>query len=154
MRQPEVSVFQLYSFCLFNHFFKAGVHVTNGILWAVWSKTNTQVEKLNLGRKSIFSLLCVSCCHYHVLLMAADQLCMWVSGSRWSLCLTAILFLWFHTFRSRNVRGLRAMWNKGRPLPFAKKWNPFNNDIPWTTYMSHPLLWQKGKQNNYKYLLF
>jgi len=44
------------------------------------------------------------------------------------------------------------MWNKGKPLPFAKKWNPFNNDIPWTTYMSHPLLWRKGKRNKSKYL--
>jgi hypothetical protein len=43
------------------------------------------------------------------------------------------------------------MWNKGKPLTFAKKWNPFNNDVPWTTYMSHPLLWRKGKQNKLKH---
>jgi hypothetical protein len=37
------------------------------------------------------------------------------------------------------------MWNNGQPLTFRMKWNPFNNDIPWTTYTSHPLLWRKGK---------
>ncbi|XP_069683382.1 tumor protein p63-regulated gene 1-like protein isoform X2 [Periplaneta americana] len=44
---------------------------------------------------------------------------------------------------ARNMRGLRAMWNNGEPLAFRKKWNPFNNEIPWTTYTSHPLLWRK-----------
>uniref|UniRef100_A0A1B6CE73 HSac2 domain-containing protein n=2 Tax=Clastoptera arizonana TaxID=38151 RepID=A0A1B6CE73_9HEMI len=45
--------------------------------------------------------------------------------------------------RSRNMRGVRAMWNQGEPLNFTKKWNPFSNDIPWNTYTSHPLLWHK-----------
>ncbi|GFG34253.1 hypothetical protein Cfor_10694 [Coptotermes formosanus] len=58
-------------------------------------------------------------------------------------CASAFDFVSFEP-RSRNVRGLRAMWNKGKPLPFTKKWNPFSNDIPWTTYMSHPLSWRKG----------
>ncbi|XP_021932849.1 tumor protein p63-regulated gene 1-like protein isoform X2 [Zootermopsis nevadensis] len=49
---------------------------------------------------------------------------------------------------SRNIRGLRAMWNNGEPLTFIKKWNPFNNDIPWTTYTSHPLLWRKDSTNS------
>lgn len=44
---------------------------------------------------------------------------------------------------SRNVRGVRAMWNQGEPLPITKKWNPFSNNIPWNTYTSHPLLWHK-----------
>uniref|UniRef100_A0A1B6CGL3 HSac2 domain-containing protein n=1 Tax=Clastoptera arizonana TaxID=38151 RepID=A0A1B6CGL3_9HEMI len=44
---------------------------------------------------------------------------------------------------SRNMRGVRAMWNQGEPLNFTKKWNPFSNDIPWNTYTSHPLLWHK-----------
>lgn len=44
---------------------------------------------------------------------------------------------------SRNMRGVRAMWNQGEPLPLTKKWNPFTNDIPWNTYTSHPLLWHK-----------
>ncbi|GLG99628.1 Tumor protein p63-regulated gene 1-like protein [Gryllus bimaculatus] len=47
--------------------------------------------------------------------------------------------------RSRNMRGLRAMWNRGEPLAFSKKWNPFNNEIPWTTFSSHPLFWHKDK---------
>ncbi|XP_059470694.1 tumor protein p63-regulated gene 1-like protein isoform X2 [Neocloeon triangulifer] len=44
----------------------------------------------------------------------------------------------------RNVRGVRAMWNKGEPLPFTKRWNPFTNEVPLCTYTSHPLLWHKG----------
>ncbi|XP_049862681.1 tumor protein p63-regulated gene 1-like protein isoform X1 [Schistocerca gregaria] len=50
--------------------------------------------------------------------------------------------------RSRNVRGLRAMWNRGEPLTFTKRWNPFNSDIPFTTYTSHPLLWHKDGDSN------
>ncbi|XP_059470685.1 tumor protein p63-regulated gene 1-like protein isoform X1 [Neocloeon triangulifer] len=46
--------------------------------------------------------------------------------------------------RPRNVRGVRAMWNKGEPLPFTKRWNPFTNEVPLCTYTSHPLLWHKG----------
>ncbi|XP_049862682.1 tumor protein p63-regulated gene 1-like protein isoform X2 [Schistocerca gregaria] len=49
---------------------------------------------------------------------------------------------------SRNVRGLRAMWNRGEPLTFTKRWNPFNSDIPFTTYTSHPLLWHKDGDSN------
>uniref|UniRef100_A0A1B6LVL9 HSac2 domain-containing protein n=1 Tax=Graphocephala atropunctata TaxID=36148 RepID=A0A1B6LVL9_9HEMI len=45
--------------------------------------------------------------------------------------------------RSRNMRGVRTMWNHGQPLAFSKKWNPFSSDIPWLTYTSHPLLWHK-----------
>jgi len=44
---------------------------------------------------------------------------------------------------SRNMRGLRTMWNHGQPLTFTKKWNPFNSDIPFTTFTSHPLLGHK-----------
>lgn len=47
--------------------------------------------------------------------------------------------------RSRNISGIRLMWGKGLPLPFLKKWNPFEKDIPFTTFASHPLLWHKGK---------
>jgi hypothetical protein len=36
------------------------------------------------------------------------------------------------------------MWNRGEPLSFTKRWNPFTNEIPFTTYTSHPLLWHKG----------
>ncbi|XP_034248802.1 tumor protein p63-regulated gene 1-like protein isoform X2 [Thrips palmi] len=43
----------------------------------------------------------------------------------------------------RNMQGLRVMWNNGEPITFSKKWNPFNNDIPYLTFASHPLLWHK-----------
>lgn len=43
----------------------------------------------------------------------------------------------------RNMQGLRVMWNNGEPMTFSKKWNPFNNDIPYLTFASHPLLWHK-----------
>ncbi|KAJ9589558.1 hypothetical protein L9F63_017246 [Diploptera punctata] len=72
---------------------------------------------------------------------------------RWSrnnpdkeFCTSAFDFISFEP-RSRNVRGLRAMWNNGEPLAFKKKWNPFNSDIPFTTYTSHPLLWRKEATN-------
>ncbi|XP_017778727.1 PREDICTED: tumor protein p63-regulated gene 1-like protein [Nicrophorus vespilloides] len=44
----------------------------------------------------------------------------------------------FHP-RDRNMRGARMMWNKGKPLGFSEKWNPFNNTIPFCTLSSHPL---------------
>lgn len=47
--------------------------------------------------------------------------------------------------RKRHMSGVRLMWNRGNPLPLAKKWNPFAKDIPWLTYASHPLFWYKGK---------
>ncbi|PSN44647.1 hypothetical protein C0J52_07725 [Blattella germanica] len=61
-------------------------------------------------------------------------------------CASAFDFISFEP-RSRNVRGLRAMWNNGEPLGFRKKWNPFNKDIPFTTYTSHPLLRRKESCN-------
>ncbi|XP_065168250.1 tumor protein p63-regulated gene 1-like protein isoform X2 [Atheta coriaria] len=39
----------------------------------------------------------------------------------------------------RNARGVRLMWNRGEPLKFAVKWNPFNDDAPIFTLTSHPL---------------
>ncbi|XP_046468638.1 tumor protein p63-regulated gene 1-like protein isoform X3 [Neodiprion pinetum] len=44
----------------------------------------------------------------------------------------------------RNMVGLQLMWNKGKPLPLEKKWNPFVKNIPWLTFASHPLFWHKG----------
>ncbi|XP_022199302.1 tumor protein p63-regulated gene 1-like protein [Nilaparvata lugens] len=44
--------------------------------------------------------------------------------------------------RSRNINGVRAMWNNGQPLSAVKKWNPFTK-IPWTTFTSHPLSYHK-----------
>lgn len=43
-------------------------------------------------------------------------------------------------FRSRNRLGIRMMWNHGNEIPFATKWNPFSNDVPWLTFMSHPFV--------------
>ncbi|XP_012530453.1 tumor protein p63-regulated gene 1-like protein isoform X2 [Monomorium pharaonis] len=43
----------------------------------------------------------------------------------------------------RHMLGIRLMWNRGQPLSFIKKWNPFTRDIPWLTYASHPLFWYK-----------
>lgn len=46
--------------------------------------------------------------------------------------------------RKRNMTGVRIMWNKGKPLSFDKKWNPFAKRIPWITFANHPLYWHKG----------
>ncbi|XP_012269415.2 tumor protein p63-regulated gene 1-like protein isoform X2 [Athalia rosae] len=48
---------------------------------------------------------------------------------------------------SRNMVGLQLMWNKGKPLPLEKKWNPFARNIPWMTFASHPLFWHKGTES-------
>ncbi|KDR12422.1 tumor protein p63-regulated gene 1-like protein isoform X1 [Zootermopsis nevadensis] len=69
------------------------------------------------------------------------------SNTEKDFCSSAFDYISFEP-RSRNIRGLRAMWNNGEPLTFIKKWNPFNNDIPWTTYTSHPLLWRKDSTNS------
>lgn len=37
------------------------------------------------------------------------------------------------------------MWNRGEPLKFSIKWNPFTSNIPWATFTSHPLLWHKSE---------
>ncbi|XP_034248801.1 tumor protein p63-regulated gene 1-like protein isoform X1 [Thrips palmi] len=58
------------------------------------------------------------------------------------LCHTALDVSQFEP-RPRNMQGLRVMWNNGEPITFSKKWNPFNNDIPYLTFASHPLLWHK-----------
>ncbi|XP_044008168.1 tumor protein p63-regulated gene 1-like protein isoform X1 [Aphidius gifuensis] len=46
--------------------------------------------------------------------------------------------------RTRNMMGLRLMWNKGQPVSFETKWNPFSKKIPFITFTSHPLFWYKG----------
>ncbi|XP_014252842.1 tumor protein p63-regulated gene 1-like protein [Cimex lectularius] len=50
--------------------------------------------------------------------------------------------------RTRKIAGVRTMWNGGRPLPFVKKWNPFEKDIPFNTFTSHPLLWHADSSNS------
>ncbi|KAL1138152.1 hypothetical protein AAG570_009844 [Ranatra chinensis] len=46
-------------------------------------------------------------------------------------------------FEASKMSGVRALWNRGAPLPFIKKWNPFEKEIPFVTFASHPLLWHK-----------
>ncbi|XP_046389552.1 tumor protein p63-regulated gene 1-like protein isoform X1 [Ischnura elegans] len=48
--------------------------------------------------------------------------------------------------RSRNTKGVRALWNRGAPISFGRRWNPFNSDIPFVTYTFHPLYWARQKQ--------
>uniref|UniRef100_A0A0A9YIB9 Tumor protein p63-regulated gene 1-like protein n=1 Tax=Lygus hesperus TaxID=30085 RepID=A0A0A9YIB9_LYGHE len=47
---------------------------------------------------------------------------------------------------SRNMSGVRVMWNQGKPMAFVKKWNPFEKEIPFCTFTSHPLLWHAGAE--------
>ncbi|KAK3909380.1 Tumor protein p63-regulated gene 1-like protein [Frankliniella fusca] len=54
------------------------------------------------------------------------------------LCHTALDISQFEP-RARDMKGLRVMWNNGQPIAFSKRWNPFNNDIPFLTFASHPL---------------
>lgn len=42
------------------------------------------------------------------------------------------------------MRGIRLMWNNGKPLNFGNKWNPLNNDVPFVTFTAHPLWFHKG----------
>ncbi|GLV44762.1 hypothetical protein CBL_11629 [Carabus blaptoides fortunei] len=41
--------------------------------------------------------------------------------------------------RDRKMDGVRLMWNKGAPVAFTQRWNPFSTDIPYLTFTSHPL---------------
>lgn len=43
----------------------------------------------------------------------------------------------------RNMKGVRLLWNKGLPVGFVTKWNPFKNDMPMLTFTSHPLFYHK-----------
>jgi len=49
---------------------------------------------------------------------------------------------------NRNMRGIRLMWNHGKPLNFGNKWNPLCNDVPFTTFTSHPLFFHKDCKND------
>ncbi|XP_034949925.1 tumor protein p63-regulated gene 1-like protein [Chelonus insularis] len=49
--------------------------------------------------------------------------------------------------KKRNMFGVRLMWNKGKPLSFDKKWNPFAKHLPMVTYASHPLYWHKDSND-------
>ncbi|XP_040205517.1 tumor protein p63-regulated gene 1 protein [Rana temporaria] len=39
----------------------------------------------------------------------------------------------------REGEGLRIHWDKLREIPFFSRWNPVSSDIPYTTFIDHPL---------------
>ncbi|KAM5164853.1 tumor protein p63-regulated gene 1 protein [Mantella aurantiaca] len=39
----------------------------------------------------------------------------------------------------REGEGLRVHWDKLREIPFFSRWNPLAGDIPYTTFIDHPL---------------
>ncbi|XP_060529642.1 tumor protein p63-regulated gene 1 protein-like isoform X3 [Cylas formicarius] len=45
--------------------------------------------------------------------------------------------------RNRNMKGIRILFGKGKPVHFASKWNPFKEDIPIWTFTFHPLYFHK-----------
>ncbi|XP_060529641.1 tumor protein p63-regulated gene 1 protein-like isoform X2 [Cylas formicarius] len=44
---------------------------------------------------------------------------------------------------NRNMKGIRILFGKGKPVHFASKWNPFKEDIPIWTFTFHPLYFHK-----------
>ncbi|KAF2880642.1 hypothetical protein ILUMI_25536 [Ignelater luminosus] len=55
---------------------------------------------------------------------------------------------------NRNMRGMRLMWNNGKPLNFGSKWNPLCNDVPFSTFTSHPLFFHKDCNNEERKKLY
>ncbi|XP_072264351.1 tumor protein p63-regulated gene 1 protein [Pyxicephalus adspersus] len=39
----------------------------------------------------------------------------------------------------REGEGLRVHWDKLREIPFFSRWNPLSSDIPYTSFIDHPL---------------
>lgn len=44
-----------------------------------------------------------------------------------------------HSVSRREGQGLRVHWDKLREAPFTSRWNPWSNDIPYTTFIEHPV---------------
>ncbi|XP_032887605.1 tumor protein p63-regulated gene 1-like protein isoform X3 [Amblyraja radiata] len=44
-----------------------------------------------------------------------------------------------HSISRREGLGLRVHWDKLREAPFTTRWNPWSNDIPYTTFIEHPV---------------
>ncbi|XP_050313960.1 tumor protein p63-regulated gene 1-like protein isoform X1 [Anthonomus grandis grandis] len=45
--------------------------------------------------------------------------------------------------RDRNMKGIRILFAKGKPIKFSSKWNPFTVDLPIWTFTYHPLYFHK-----------
>ncbi|XP_050313962.1 tumor protein p63-regulated gene 1-like protein isoform X2 [Anthonomus grandis grandis] len=43
----------------------------------------------------------------------------------------------------RNMKGIRILFAKGKPIKFSSKWNPFTVDLPIWTFTYHPLYFHK-----------
>ncbi|XP_030753241.1 tumor protein p63-regulated gene 1 protein-like isoform X2 [Sitophilus oryzae] len=43
----------------------------------------------------------------------------------------------------RNMKGIRILFGKGRPIKLSSKWNPFTEDLPIWTFTYHPLFFHK-----------
>ncbi|KAH1009558.1 tumor protein p63-regulated gene 1 protein isoform X2 [Dendroctonus ponderosae] len=46
--------------------------------------------------------------------------------------------------RDRNMKGIRILFGKGKPIKLSSKWNPFTEDLPIWTFTYHPLYFHKG----------
>ncbi|ENN81610.1 hypothetical protein D910_06399 [Dendroctonus ponderosae] len=44
----------------------------------------------------------------------------------------------------RNMKGIRILFGKGKPIKLSSKWNPFTEDLPIWTFTYHPLYFHKG----------
>ncbi|CAG9760892.1 unnamed protein product [Ceutorhynchus assimilis] len=45
--------------------------------------------------------------------------------------------------RDRNMKGIRILFGKGKPVKLSSKWNPFTEDLPIWTFTYHPLYFHK-----------
>lgn len=55
-------------------------------------------------------------------------------------CVASYYCIWLiDWYRDRKMDGVRLMWNKGVPVAFTQRWNPFTSDVPYLTFTSHPL---------------
>ncbi|XP_066260878.1 tumor protein p63-regulated gene 1 protein-like isoform X1 [Euwallacea similis] len=45
--------------------------------------------------------------------------------------------------RDRNMKGIRILFGKGKPIKLSSKWNPFTEDLPIWTFTFHPLYFHR-----------
>ncbi|XP_066260879.1 tumor protein p63-regulated gene 1 protein-like isoform X2 [Euwallacea similis] len=43
----------------------------------------------------------------------------------------------------RNMKGIRILFGKGKPIKLSSKWNPFTEDLPIWTFTFHPLYFHR-----------